>query len=102
MKKSSKKICDLPIWYVLRATKNQKAQGNPANMYLDMDKTASKGNFNWDKTFEGNEFWSNAYYGKILNEEECEKITAGPFDFPTIEDDISTSLEDVMNELNNL
>jgi hypothetical protein len=99
---TSKKICELPIWYVLRATENQKAQGNIPNTDLNLDTTASRGNFNWTKSFEGQQFWANAYYYKLLSKEECAKITAGPVDFLTTEDDINTSLDDVMNELNNL
>jgi hypothetical protein len=50
---TKRKICDLPIWYVLRATKKSKAQGNPANMYLNIKQL---GNFNWDKTLKETNF----------------------------------------------
>ena len=56
-------IKDLPIEIQEIVFKRQIEQGNPRNDELDLGNGRSNGNFNWDDTIEGDEFWENIYDG---------------------------------------
>jgi hypothetical protein len=90
------KIIDLPTWYRTRAYINQKKQGNPTNSGIDVDITREAGNFNWTVSIEGETFWENAFDADFLSKEECERK------FPISFVEKEETLEDIMNEINNL
>lgn len=51
------KIKNLKEPYKEMALKNQELQGNPRNEELDLDEDADHGNFLWDTSLEGYDFW---------------------------------------------
>jgi hypothetical protein len=90
------KIGNLPTWYKTRAFINQNKQGNPNNIECNVDTPREDGNFNWDVSTEGETFWENAFDGDFLSKEECKR------EFPISFVEKKETLEDIMNEINNL
>lgn len=55
------KIKDLPQPIKELALKRQVEQGNEPNENIDLNQWKNQGNFSWDKTEEGWEFWNDIY-----------------------------------------
>lgn len=51
------RILQLPIEIRELALANQQAQGNPRNVNVDLGDDRSLGNFNWDQSPEGQDYW---------------------------------------------
>ncbi len=61
-------IKDLPIKLQELCFKRQREQGNYIRFSGSLINEASNNNFTWNKTLEGNEFWSSIYQGNIPKE----------------------------------
>jgi hypothetical protein len=77
-----KKISDYPFHIKVKVRNNQILQGNKVNSTLLLDDSRVVGNFDWDMSEEGEEFWEDVFANR--NKETTQ------------------TLEEIMNEINNL
>jgi hypothetical protein len=103
-------IYELPKKFSTLALANQKIQGNREDAYLRIGTTKSKGGFNVKETIEGPLFWSdvkNGFYDspyvlKKLREIREKKAIEKKENVLQDQKQAEISLQDLMNEINNL